>query len=259
MTTDILPALFIGHGSPMNILAQNTFTRDMIKLGESLPMPEAILVISAHWLTRGTFITAGSAPPQIYDFYGFPKALYDYRYNAPGAPGIANLISETIGQNIIIQDNNRGIDHAAWAILKHIFPKQTVPVIEISLDVTKEAQYHFETGRKMGILREKNILVIGSGNIIHNLTDIDFNDEAIPFDWANEFDQEVKEHIENRNYSRLIDYQKIGRYGVRAVPYFDHYLPMLYIMGMTGENESVRFVHDSIQNGSISMRSLIIE
>jgi 4,5-DOPA dioxygenase extradiol len=163
------PALFIGHGSPMNILAQNLFTHDMIRLRDQLFEPEAILVISAHWLTSGTHITAGSHPEQIYDFHGFPNNLYKVRYQAPGSPEIAAMIAEAIGNNIIYLDQNRGIDHAAWSVLKHIYPEQKIPVLELSLDVEKEPKYHFELGQKLAELRNRNILVIGSGNIIHNL------------------------------------------------------------------------------------------
>jgi 4,5-DOPA dioxygenase extradiol len=211
MAADPMPALFIGHGSPMNILADNAFTHDMIRLGENLPEPEAIVVISAHWLTRVTFITSGSNPQQIYDFYGFPEALYDFRYTAPGSAAIAEMTSETVGQNIIIHDVNRGIDHAAWAILKHIFPLQNIPVLELSLDATRDPLYHFELGRKLSQLREKKILMIGSGNIIHNLGEIDFNETAPPFGWAVEFDLEIKNCIETRDFGRLIDYHEIGR------------------------------------------------
>jgi 4,5-DOPA dioxygenase extradiol len=257
MPAGLMPAIFIGHGSPMNILADNAFTKDMIGLGDNLPEPEAIVVISAHWLTRGTFITSGQYPLQIYDFYGFPKSLYEYIYRAPGSPETANLIAEIAGQNIIFQDDKRGIDHAAWAILKHIFPLQNIPVIELSLDVSKEPQYHFELGKKLAVLRSKNILVIGSGNIIHNLSEIDFDDNAIPFGWAAEFDLQIKKLIETRNYKNLINYHDTLPYSARAIPYFDHYLPMLYTLGMTGITENLRFIHESIQNGSISMRSFI--
>ena len=259
MPSDLFPALFIGHGSPMNIFADNDFTRDMIKLGRSLPKPDAIVVISAHWLTRGTFITSGLNPEQIYDFYGFPQALYKYRYKAPGSPETATSVSAAAGQNIIIHDDNRGIDHAAWAILKHIFPLQNIPVIELSLNTTREPLYHFELGRKLTVLRSKNILVIGSGNIIHNLSEIDFNEDAKPFAWATEFDLQVKTIIESRDFNNLINYQKIGPAAIRAIPYFDHYLPMLYVLGMTEKRENIRFIHESIQNGSISMRSFQVE
>jgi 4,5-DOPA dioxygenase extradiol len=255
MKPDLMPAIFIGHGSPMNIIAGNTFTADMIRLGESLPKPEAIVVVSAHWLTRGTFITSAANPQQIYDFYGFPKALYEFKYRAPGSLKTADVVSLSGGQNTIIHDNSRGIDHAAWAILKHIFPGQDIPVLELSLDVTKEPLYHFELGKKLEVLRRKNILVIGSGNIIHNLAEVDFNDDAEPFGWAEEFDFQVKDTIEKRDFARLINYKQLGKPALRAIPYFDHYLPMLYILGMTEESESIGFIHESIQNGSISMRS----
>ena len=259
MSSNLTPAIFIGHGSPMNVLADNVFTRDMIKLGENLSKPDSIVVVSAHWLTRGTFITSGLTPEQIYDFYGFPGALYEYKYSAPGSPETAGLVSETAGHNIIIHDDNRGIDHAAWAILKHIFPDQNVPVLEISLDVTKEPQYHFDLGKRIAGLRNKNILCIGSGNIIHNLSEIDFDENARPFNWATEFDLKVKTCIENRDFRSLINYQEIDPSAKRAIPYFDHYLPMLYILGMVEKNESISFIHDSIQNGSISMRSFMVE
>jgi 4,5-DOPA dioxygenase extradiol len=259
MPSEIMPALFIGHGSPMNILADNPFTEDLIKLGTSLPEPEAIIVVSAHWLTRGTYITSGMYPEQIYDFYGFPKALYDYNYRAPGNSEAAELIIETAGKDIIIHDNKRGIDHAAWAIMKHIFPDQKIPVLELSLDVTKEPQYHFELGKKLAELRRKNILFIGSGNIIHNLSEVDFDDNAKPFGWAASFDLLVKTLLETRDFQSLVSYKNIGPSALRAIPYFDHYLPMLYTLGMTVENENIRFIHESIQNGSISMRSFLVE
>jgi 4,5-DOPA dioxygenase extradiol len=254
-----LPALFIGHGSPMNLLADNAFTRDLIKLGPQLPGPEAIVVVSAHWLTTGSFITSGKQPEQIYDFYGFPQVLYKYKYHAPGYPEIAKLASEIAGNDTIAQDDSRGIDHAAWLILKHMYPKQDIPVLELSLDMGKEPQYHFDLGKKLAGLRNNGVLVIGSGNIVHNLSEIDFNEDAEPFPWANEFDQTIKSAIENRDFEILINYKKLGPSARRAFPFNDHYLPMLYVLGMMSESENIKFVHESIQNGSISMRSFIIE
>jgi 4,5-DOPA dioxygenase extradiol len=251
------PALFIGHGSPMNILADNPFTHDMIMLRKRLPLPKAILVISAHWLTRGTHITSGEHPEQIYDFFGFPHSLYKCRYHSPGSSEIAKVIVETAGNSIIWPDPNRGIDHAAWSVLKHIFPEQNIPVLELSLDVEKEPVYHFGLGKKLAELRDNGILVIGSGNIIHNLSMIDFNDNSAPFEWAKEFDSLVKTALENKDFHTLIDYQLLGKNAGKAIPFNDHYLPMLYILGMTGDNEKLNFVHESIQNGSISMRSFI--
>lgn len=250
-------ALFIGHGSPMNILADNPFTRDLKKLSDQLPEPVAILVISAHWLTRGTHITASANPEQIYDFYGFPDNLYKYRYNAPGSPGIAKRITETVGNSIILPDPHRGIDHAAWSVLKHIYPEQKIPVLELSLDIEKEPAYHYRLGQKLASLREENILVIGSGNIIHNLSDIDFDENAPPFEWAEVFDLHIKTALLRKEFDGLINYRDFGSSSQRAIPYPDHYLPMLYILGMTGANENIIFVHESFQNGSISMRSFI--
>jgi 4,5-DOPA dioxygenase extradiol len=253
------PVLFIGHGSPMNIIADNSYTSDMVKLRQLLSLPEAILVVSAHWLTRGTRITAGISPEQIYDFYGFPKTLYEVVYKAPGSAEIAQNICDTVGSGVIVPDKQRGIDHAAWAVLKHVFPEQTIPVLELSLDIAREPEYHFETGQKMAKLREMNILVIGSGNIAHNLHEVDFNENADPFPWALDFDTVVRKHLESREFSSLINYSRLGKNAMRSVPTAEHYLPMLYILGMISKDETISFVHESMQNGSISMRSFITE
>lgn len=251
------PAVFIGHGSPLNIVAKNQFTHDMIRLRDQLIDPDAILVISAHWLTRGTHITAGARPEQIFDFHGFPHELYKEKYNAPGSPEIAKMIAETIGDNIITLDTDRGIDHAAWSVLKHIFPEQKIPVLELSLDVSKDPLYHFGLGKKLAELRNKNILIIGSGNIIHNLTEIDFRDNAAPFGWASAFDMLIKEALIAKNFSALINYNDFGATAKRAIPFNDHFLPMLYTLAMVEEQETVWFIHEGIQNGSVSMRSFI--
>jgi len=251
------PVLFIGHGSPMNIIAGNNFTSDMVKLRQQLPQPEAILIVSAHWLTQGTRVTAGIDPEQIFDFYGFPKALYEVVYKAPGSGAIAEKICETLGSGLVFPDKQRGIDHAAWAVLKHIWPEQKIPVLELSLDIAREPRYHFEIGQKMSLLREMNILVIGSGNIVHNLHEVDFNEDAEPYDWANDFDSLVKKLLENKDFESLIDYTGLGKNAMRSIPTAEHYLPMLYSLGMISENETISFVHESIQNGSVSMRSFI--
>jgi len=241
----------------MNIIADNSHTADMKKLRQQLPDPEAILVVSAHWLTRGTRVTAGISPEQIYDFYGFPKPLYDVVYRAPGSVEIAEKVCETVGSGLIVPDKQRGIDHAAWAVLKHIFPEQTIPVLELSLDIAREPEYHFETGQKMSQLRERNILVIGSGNIVHNLHEVDFNENADPFPWALDFDTVVKKHLESKEFDSLINYTRLGKNAMRSVPTAEHYLPMLYTLGMISVDERISFVHESMQNGSISMRSFI--
>ena len=241
----------------MNIIADNLFTRDLKNLRDHIPEPETILVISAHWLTRNTYITSGPDPQQIYDFYGFPDSLYKIKYNAPGSPGIAKIITETVGNNVIIPDPYRGIDHAAWSVLKHLYPEQKIPVLELSLDIEKDPSYHYRLGQKLAVLREKNILVIGSGNIIHNLSDIDFDERAQPFEWAEVFDYQIKSALLNREFEKLVNYSDIGTSSRRAIPHTDHYLPMLYTLGMIREDENIKFVHESVQNGSISMRSFI--
>lgn len=251
------PVLFIGHGSPMNIIADNLFTADMVNLGSQLPAPKAILVVSAHWLTTGTFITSSPAPGQIYDFFGFPAELYRYKYNSPGSTEAADLVIKTAGRELVKADPERGTDHAAWAILKHIFPEADIPVLELSLDITKPPQFHFETGQKLRGLRSRGILVIGSGNLIHNLREVDFDDNSKPFEWAEEFDLLIKTKLENKDFEALVNYSRLSKYYARAIPYFDHYLPMLYTLGMMDKNEKPLFVHESIQNGSISMRSFI--
>jgi 4,5-DOPA dioxygenase extradiol len=254
-----LPVIFIGHGSPINILSDNPFTRDMKELGLKLPVPKAILVISAHWLTYGTIVTGSSSPSQIYDFYGFPEELYEFRYRAPGSPEVAGMISEITTDHTIKIDDSRGIDHAGWAILKHIFPGHDIPVLELSLDMRKNPRYHFDLGKRLTELRNQEILIIGSGNIVHNLSNIDFDEDAEPFPWAIEYDQLIKESLIKNDFESLIIYEKYGPIAKKSMPFNDHYLPMLYVLGMTGENEKIKFIHESIQNGSISMRSFIVE
>lgn len=253
----LLPAIFIGHGSPMNIVADNQYTRDLINLRKKLKYPAAILVISAHWMTRGTRITSGKSPAQIYDFYGFPPELYKVIYRAPGSAEIAEAIIESVGSRIITADKERGIDHAAWAVLRHLYPEPQIPVLELSLDMDKEPAFHFDLGQKLAELRKMNILVIGSGNIIHNLYEVDFNDNASPFPWALEFDAVVKNLLEAKEYQSLINFTNLGNNPMRSIPTSEHYLPMLCTLGMFRSDESVAFIHDSIQNGSVSMRSFL--
>jgi 4,5-DOPA dioxygenase extradiol len=257
MDNPLFPALFIGHGSPMNALAANSYTRDLQKLGSDLPEPEAIVVISAHWQTRGTMITGAVQPEQIYDFYGFPPELYKIIYRAPGALEIAKLIAESVGDGIIKVHDSRGIDHAAWAVLKHMYPLQVIPVLELSLDVDRDWKEHLELAKKLLPLRSKNILIMGSGNIVHNLSDFAWEEDAPHFPWAVEFDELVKNALLKKDIGLLLDYKKLGPLAHRAVPTDEHYLPMLYVLGLMQEHEKPVFVHESIQNGSISMRSFI--
>jgi len=221
---------FIGHGSPMNIIENNSYT-DMLKnLSQTIKTPKAIIVISAHRLTHGTYITSNATPPQIFDFYGFPEELYKYTYKAPGAPEVAqNIEADNIGVQI---DDKRGIDHAARAVLCHMYPEQNIPVIEMSLDVDKSLEEHFALGQKLAKYRDENILIIGSGNIIHNLENIVFEEDAKAFDRAVKIDNWFKEQIQTKNIEALLNYPKYLPDHKLAIPTTDHYLPLLYILGM---------------------------
>lgn len=253
-----LPALFIGHGSPMNAVLDNSYTRMLGKLGESFERPEAILVVSAHWQTRGTYITGSDKPRQIYDFYGFPEELYKIKYETKGSKKYCEIILQELNDEDIKSTDSWGLDHAAWAVLLHMYPKADIPVIEMSLNVLGDEEYHYNLGKKLYKLREKGILVIGSGNIVHNLMEMKQEIDANPYNWAMEFDEYVRVAINNNEYKKLIDYKKIRKVAQLALPTNEHYLPLLYIEAMQGEDDSVNFIHEGIQNASISMRCVRI-
>ncbi len=260
-----MPVLFIGHGSPINIILDNEFTRSLSNLGKSLPKPEAIMVISAHWLTKGTYVACIKRPEMIYDFYGFPEELYEIKYPCSGSPHSAGLVKESAGKVKINCDYDRGLDHASWAILKHIYPKADIPVFEMSLDYSfndwhpKPVQYHYDLASFLSGLREKGILIIGSGNLVHNLELIDFHDmDAKPYDWAVKIDEKIKSNLINRNHKELINYPDMGKEVYLAAPTLDHYLPMIYAIALHGKNEPLTFIYEGFQNASISMRSFRI-
>lgn len=253
-----LPALFIGHGSPMNAVLDNSYTKMLRKLGESFEKPEAILVVSAHWQTRGTYITSKDKPNQIYDFYGFPEELYKIKYEPKGSKKYSEIILQELNDKDIKATDNWGLDHAAWAILLHMYPKADIPIIEMSLNVLGDEEYHYNLGKKLYKLREKGILVIGSGNIVHNLGEMKQEIDSIPFDWVIEFDEYVRDAIKNRQHEKLINYKEIGESAKLSLPTNEHYLPLLYVEAMQGEDDSVNFIYDGIQNASISMRCIRI-
>ena len=254
----LFPALFIGHGSPMNIIEINNYTRHLKKLANELPRPKAIVVISAHWLTNGTLVTGEKNPVQIYDFYGFPQKLYEIQYKPTGLPELAEQIIE-LGKEKKIQNSLRwGIDHAAWSILCHVFPKADIPVVEISVDLNQPPVYHYETGKLLRKLREEEVLIIGSGNLVHNLFDIDFNSNTIAYNWAVEADEALKKLLIDQNLEDLFTFPQKTDLGKKAVPSADHYYPMLYVLGTKSSEEKIRFTYEGIQNGSISMRSFIV-
>jgi 4,5-DOPA dioxygenase extradiol len=242
----------------MNAIHKNEYTASLIKLSATLPEPEAILVVTAHWLTQGTRITSGRNPEQIYDFYGFPEELYTVKYQPPGSPDIAAMIKRSVSGVEISEDEDRGIDHAAWAVLKHIYPGENVPVLELSLDMNVSPDIHYGIGKSLTVLRERGILIIGSGNIVHNLQVMEYYEGAEPQSRAVEFDEMVKKNLLEDNHSELIEYEKWGKISKYAVPTDEHYIPMIYTAALKQEGESLEFIHESILHGSISMRSFII-
>jgi 4,5-DOPA dioxygenase extradiol len=258
MSDSKTPVLFIGHGSPMNIIHKNEYTKSLQKLGISLPRPDAILVVSAHWLTNGTFVCSAEPPEQIYDFYGFPDELYAVKYHPPGTRAAAESIVHELPSDNIQPDAGWGIDHASWAVLMHMYPKADIPVFEMSLDILKNEKEHYTLGKKLSFLRRKNILIMGSGNIVHNLHQIDFDENAMPYPWAIEFDEYIKDALLRKDHDRLIRYKELSPVGRIAVPTNDHYLPFLYSAALQEDGEQIEFTHESIQNGSMSMRCFII-
>jgi 4,5-DOPA dioxygenase extradiol len=256
-----MPALFIGHGSPMNIISDNDFTRSLERLGKTLPRPRAIMVISAHWLTNGTYVACMENPRTIHDFYGFPEELYRISYLCPGAPDLARSAIESVKKTRVRCNNDWGLDHASWSVLKHMYPEADIPVFEMSLDYSfndwnpKPLQYHYDVAKGLTDLRKKGVLIIGSGNIIHNLRLIDFgNVDAKPFRWAVEFDEWAKSNLLDGNHQELMNYERMGQEAQYAVPTLDHYLPMIYTIALREKDDALTFTHEGFQNGSISMR-----
>ena len=256
--TPRMPALFVGHGSPMNGIEDNIFTQSWINLAAKLPRPAAILAISAHWLTQETFVHMAQKPKTIHDFGGFPKELYDLEYPCPGAPlyGEATKALLHLGAN---DDLDWGVDHGTWIVLHRMYPKADIPVFQMSIDISKPSSFHYELGTQLTKLRERGVLIMGSGNIVHNLGRIDFNENAKAFDWAEEFDDIARKLIENGNHEPLINYEKLGALARLAVPTPDHFWPLLYTLGLTQAGEEASFPIEGLTHGSISMRSVLIK
>lgn len=248
--------VFIGHGSPVNALASNSYTKFLGSYGAAIGKPEAVVVVSAHWQTRGSFITSGARPPQIFDFYGFPDELYAVKYAPKGSPEIAELlVSETPG---LRADPSRGIDHAGWAVVKHMYPEGDVPLLEISLDANLSEAEHLALGKKLAPFADRGILFIGSGNIVHNLRDISFEENGKSFGWAVEADRWIASQIETGNTDALVNYKTAMSDWRRPIPTSEHFLPLLYVLGMRDGQSRARTIYEEIQNGSISMRSVEI-
>lgn len=250
-----MPALFIGHGSPLNAIEDNKFTQHLKTLPENFPTPKAVIIISAHWETYGTEVLGSAHPELIYDFWGFPKELYELKYPASGDPQLAKYMSRAYNKTRI--DHHRGLDHGAWALLLHLFPKANIPILQVSLDQNKDLRSHFTWANQLRELRRKGVLIIGSGNLVHNLRKIDWNPSSKPFDWAVEFDGKIKQWILDKNWDALLAPQKEGSLFQISHPSLEHYLPIIYTAGVVQPSDSVIFPHEEFQNASISMRSVM--
>ncbi len=254
-STQKMPVLFIGHGNPMNAIYDNSFTQSLNKLGKTLEKPNAILVISAHWQTIGTYVSTNPWPRTIYDFGGFPKELFEVKYEPKGHPKLAKELISTVTSVVVKENIEMGLDHGAWTVLRHIYPDADVPVFEMSIDFEKSPAFHYNLGRELGKLREKGVLILGSGNIVHNLRLLDWNNAyGKPFDWAQDFDLFVKNSIDKRDFQPLVEYAKYGKAAILSVPSNDHYLPMLYTLGLANANEPIKYIYEGYEFGSLSMR-----
>lgn len=256
-----MPVLFIGHGSPMNAIEDNEFSQSWKKLGEKLPKPTAIVCISAHWETKGTFVTAMPKPQTIHDFGGFPQALFDVQYPAPGNPELAKEIKSSISTTEIGMDEKWGLDHGTWSIIRPMYPKADIPVIQLSLDYTQAPAYHYQLAKQLNKLRRKGVLIVGSGNMVHNLGKIAWNKMNEPeygFDWALEANNKMKEFILTENHQALINFKNQGKAFDLAIPTPEHYLPLLYILGLKENKEEINFFNDKAVMGSLTMTSLLI-
>ena len=259
--TEKMPVLFLGHGSPMNAIDDNEFVQGFRNIGSQIEKPKAILVVSAHWETQGTYVTAMSNPPTMHDFGGFPQALFDVQYPAPGSPSLALETQRLVKQTEVHLDDKWGLDHGAWSVVKHLYPDADVPVIQLSIDYTKPASYHYALSKELAALRRKGVLIIGSGNIVHNLRMVSWqhlNSVGYAYDWAMEADSKMKQYIREGNHQPLIEFQKLGLAFQHAIPTPEHYLPMLYAIALQENNEELTIFNDQAVAGALTMTSVKI-
>jgi len=250
-----MPVIFFGHGSPMNTLARNRYTEAWRNLGTNAPKPKAILAISAHWFTRGTAVTAMARPKTIHDFGGFPQALFDVQYPAPGEPGLAARVRELLAPMPVHLDQSWGLDHGTWSVLAHAFPDAGIPVVQLSMDGTKPARFHYELGKRLAPLRDEDVLIVGSGNVVHNLMLMQRGEGVLAFDWAKRFNEMVCTALASRNHQALIEFERMGEDARLSVPTPEHYLPLLYIAALQVEGETMACIVDGYEAGSIGMLS----
>jgi 4,5-DOPA dioxygenase extradiol len=260
--TDTMPDLFMGHGSPMNAIEENEFVQGFRDMGKNIPKPKAVLVISAHWETKGTFLTAMEKPETIHDFGGFPKALFDVQYPAPGSPELAKETKSIIHKTEVGLNTKWGLDHGTWSVVKHLYPNADVPVIQMSIDYTKDGQYHYELVKELASLRKKGVLIIGSGNMVHNLGLVawdKFATDNYAFDWAKEANEKMKQYIVNGDHQQLIKFRSQGKAWDLAIPTPEHFLPLIYTLALKEAKDKITFYNDKAVGGSLTMTSVKIE
>lgn len=252
-----LPAVFLGHGNPMHALARNDYTEAWRRLGEEMPRPRAILAISAHWYGAGTAVTVAAAPRTIHDFGGFPRELYQVQYPAPGDPTLAGRVQQLLAPLAVDSDDSWGLDHGTWSVLCHVYPNADIPVVQLSIDATKGADQHFEIGRMLAPLRDEGVLILGSGNVIHNLRMYAWGRlSQEPYDWAVRFENKAMDLIRASDHAALIHYEALGQDAALSIPTPDHYLPLLYVLGARHADDAIRFPVSGIEGKALSMLGL---
>lgn len=255
----LMPVLFVGHGSPMNGIEDNEFSKRWEKMGEEIPTPRAVLVISAHWFTNGTKITSMDFPKTIHDFGGFPQELFDVQYPAPGNPELAEETRSLIHSAKVEPDHDWGLDHGAWTVVRRMYPKANIPVLQLSIDYTKPPQYHYELAKELSALRKKGVLILGSGNMVHNLRMVNWGmmgKEGGGYDWALTINDKFKSLIESKDHLALINYEKLGKEAQLAIPTPEHYLPLLYSLSLQNGKDELSFFNDKALGGSLTMTSV---
>jgi 4,5-DOPA dioxygenase extradiol len=255
----VMPVLFIGHGSPMNGIENNEFSHQWKQIAKDIPVPAAVLVVSAHWLSRGTQVTAMEFPRTIHDFGGFPDELFQVQYKAPGSPDLARETANIIKSTHVEQDHDWGLDHGTWTVVRHMYPDENIPVLQLSIDYTKGPQYHYDLASELAGLRKKGVLIIGSGNMVHNLRMVAWdkiNEPNYGFDWAHQINAKFKDLISSGSHDHLIRYELLGKEASLAIPTPEHYWPLLYTLGLTRGKEPVSFFNDKAVGGSLTMTSV---
>jgi 4,5-DOPA dioxygenase extradiol len=254
-----MPAIFFGHGNPMNALLRNEYTQGWATLGDSIPRPDAILCVSAHWYIPASAVTAMSRPRTIHDFGGFPESLYKVEYPAPGSVQLAERAQKLLAPVAVKSDSTWGLDHGTWSVLVHMYPDADVPVVQLSIDATREASWHYEIARQLQPLRNEGVLIMGSGNIVHNLHAYSWGRRAVtPYDWALRFENRVRELLQTRQFAPLVAYETLGRDAILSAPTPDHYLPLVYVLAQHQTGEAVSFPVEGFDGGSISMLAVRI-